>query len=97
MAAHPAIREVAVVGAPDARLGEVPVAFVVADLEPDGETALTLWAREQLANFKVPRHVVTLDSLPRNASGKVLKNELRARARTLVAAERHGVNGPLVR
>jgi acyl-CoA synthetase (AMP-forming)/AMP-acid ligase II len=97
MAAHPAIREVAVVGAPDARLGEVPVAFVVGDLEPDGETALTLWAREQMANFKVPRHVVTLDSLPRNASGKVLKNELRARARTLVAAERHGVNGPLVR
>jgi acyl-CoA synthetase (AMP-forming)/AMP-acid ligase II len=46
MAAHPAIREVAVVGAPDARLGEVPVAFVLADLEPDGETAVnTLGAR----------------------------------------------------
>jgi acyl-CoA synthetase (AMP-forming)/AMP-acid ligase II len=94
MAAHPAIREVAVVGAPDARLGEVSVAFVVADLEPDGETALTLWAREQLANFKVPRHVVAVDSLPRNASGKVLKNELRARARTLTTAEPRGVSDP---
>ena len=97
MAVHPAIREVAVVGAPDARLGEVPVAFVVADLEPGGEAELTLWARAQLANFKVPRHVVALDSLPRNASGKVLKNELRARGRTLVAAEPRGVSGPLVR
>ena len=97
MAAHPAIRGVAVVGAPDARLGEVPVAFVVADLEPDGETALTIWARGQLANFKVPRRVVTLDSLPRNASGKVLKNELRDRARTLVAAEPRGVSGAHLR
>jgi len=95
MAAHPAIREVAVVGVPDKRLGEVPAAFVVADLEwPDGEAALILWAREQLANIKVPRRVVTLDSLPRNASGKVLKNQLRDQARTLVAAQASDLSGP---
>ncbi|KUL35009.1 fatty acid--CoA ligase [Streptomyces sp. NRRL F-4489] len=79
---HPEIADVAVVGAPDARLGEVGVAFVVpaAGSAPDpGE--LNRWARERLANFKVPRRYHLVPELPRNAGGKVLKGELRRTAR----------------
>ncbi|MFI0978809.1 FadD3 family acyl-CoA ligase [Streptomyces sp. NPDC021093] len=77
---HEAITDVAVVGAPDDRLGEVGVAFLVttAPLTPE---ALTAWTRERLANFKVPRRFVTVESLPRNAGGKLLKGELRRAAR----------------
>ena len=75
---HPAVAQVAVVGAPDERLGEVGVAFVVPrpgeQIDPD---ELIAWARERIANFKVPRRVVVVDALPMNASGKVLKFELR--------------------
>jgi acyl-CoA synthetase (AMP-forming)/AMP-acid ligase II len=79
--AHEAIGQVAVVGVPDRRMGEVPVAYVVPapgrSVEPD---AILAWARERLANYKVPRHVVALEALPINATGKVVKDELRARA-----------------
>ncbi|MFI0977277.1 FadD3 family acyl-CoA ligase [Streptomyces sp. NPDC021093] len=80
--AHPAISDAAVVGTPDERLGEVGVAFLVpaADGGLPGAEALTAWTRQRLANFKVPRRFVPLDALPRNAAGKVLKNELRALA-----------------
>jgi acyl-CoA synthetase (AMP-forming)/AMP-acid ligase II len=78
---HPAIAQVAVVGVPDDRMGEVGVAFVVprssATVDAD---ELVAWAREQMANYKVPRRVVVVDALPLNASGKVLKYELRERA-----------------
>ncbi|MFJ2742888.1 FadD3 family acyl-CoA ligase [Streptomyces sp. NPDC087440] len=81
---HPAIAEAAVVGTPDERLGEVGVAFLVAAAGgeglPDAEE-LTAWTRERLANFKVPRRFVAVDALPRNAAGKVLKDELRGLAR----------------
>jgi acyl-CoA synthetase (AMP-forming)/AMP-acid ligase II len=84
LAEHPAVSAVAVVGMPDDRLGEVPIAFVVARpgtaVEPERVVA---WARERLANFKVPRRVVLVDALPRNASMKVLKNDLRDAARAL--------------
>jgi fatty-acyl-CoA synthase len=76
---HDAVLEAAVVGRPDARWGEVPVAFVV--LRPGaGATADDLLAHcsAQLARFKVPREVTFLEALPRNPSGKVLKRELRA-------------------
>ena len=77
--AHPGIAQVAVVGVPDERQGEVGVAFAVpvagAVLDP---TEVIGWAREHMANYKVPRRVV--DALPLNASGKVLKFELRDRA-----------------
>jgi acyl-CoA synthetase (AMP-forming)/AMP-acid ligase II len=77
---HPAIAQVAVVGAPDERMGEVGVAFVVpragATVDPD---AVIAWSRERMANYKVPRRVEVVDALPLNASGKVLKFELRAR------------------
>jgi len=77
---HDAIAQVAVVGTPDARLGEVGAAFVV--LKPDAtlsEAELIAWSREAMANFKVPRRVEFLDALPVNATGKVLKFELRER------------------
>ena len=80
LAAHPDLAQVAVVGMPDDRLGEVGVAFVVAahGATPDPDSIMT-WARDQMANFKVPRQIVVVDSLPLNASGKVLKTDLRAR------------------
>jgi acyl-CoA synthetase (AMP-forming)/AMP-acid ligase II len=75
---HPAVVEAAVVGRPDSRWGEVPIAFVV--LRPGATTTpqeLIDHCRPQLAKFKVPKDVVLVDSLPRNPSGKVLKRELR--------------------
>ena len=75
---HPDIREVAVVGVPDPRLGEVGAAFVVpaAGAVVDGDDVIA-WSRDQMANYKVPRTVVVVDELPRNATGKVVKDELR--------------------
>jgi fatty-acyl-CoA synthase len=75
---HDAVQEAAVVGRPDDRWGEVPVAFVV--LRRDATTtanALLDHCRGRLARFKVPTEVTFLDALPRNPSGKVLKRELR--------------------
>lgn len=72
----PGVVDVAVVGTPDERLGEVGLAFVVG--APGLElAALEAWAKERLANFKVPRRYQLVDALPRNASGKVLKRALR--------------------
>jgi acyl-CoA synthetase (AMP-forming)/AMP-acid ligase II len=79
--AHPRISQVAVIGVPDERLGEVGRAFVVLEPGPPIEPAeITEWARGEMANFKVPRTVEFLDALPVNATGKVVKDELRARA-----------------
>jgi acyl-CoA synthetase (AMP-forming)/AMP-acid ligase II len=78
---HPGIAQVSVIGVPDERMGEVGMAYVVprpgATLEPD---ALIAWCREQMANYKVPRRVEIVSALPTNASGKILKYELRQRA-----------------
>ncbi len=72
------VKEAAVIGQPDARRGEQPVAFVVSDegvtLE---ERALQQFVRERLATYKVPRAVHVVASLPRNATGKILKTALR--------------------
>ena len=79
---HPAVAEVAVIGVPDERMGEVAAAFVVAasGTSPDpGE--IMAWAREHMANYKVPRYVRFFDALPVNASNKVAKIELRAQVR----------------
>ena len=78
LAGHPAVSESAVVGVPDERLGEVGKAYLVLrpgqTIEPD---AVIAWCRERMANFKVPRSVEVVESLPRNASGKVQKYALR--------------------
>ena len=78
LADHPTVGEVAVIGVPDERLGEVGAAFVVAaaNSTPEPEDLIS-WARERLANFKVPRVVWVVEALPRNATGKVLKGDLR--------------------
>ncbi|MEV0595511.1 FadD3 family acyl-CoA ligase [Nonomuraea cavernae] len=79
LARHPAVVEVAVVGVPDERLGEVPKAYVVPRRDAEADAGqIIAWARERMANFKVPRIVEFVATLPRNASGKVLKGELRA-------------------
>ena len=79
---HSSIAQAAVVGVPDERMGEVGVAFVVprTGMTIDSDE-LIAWSREQMANYKVPRRVVVVDALPLNASGKVLKYELRDKAR----------------
>jgi acyl-CoA synthetase (AMP-forming)/AMP-acid ligase II len=81
---HPAVEAAAVVGTPDDRLGEIPIAFVV-PRPGSGATPEEIgdWTSGRLANFKVPRRVVFVESLPRNASMKVLKNELRVAAQQL--------------
>jgi acyl-CoA synthetase (AMP-forming)/AMP-acid ligase II len=78
---HPDIQQVAVIGIPDERMGEVGMAFVVArpgsSLTADEVVA---WARAEMANYKAPRVVEIVDELPVNATGKVEKNVLRERA-----------------
>jgi acyl-CoA synthetase (AMP-forming)/AMP-acid ligase II len=79
---HPGVAQVAVVGIPDERMGEVGCAFVVARAGHDGAALgdeLVAWSRQRMANYKVPRRVEVVEALPLNASGKVLKTELRAR------------------
>jgi acyl-CoA synthetase (AMP-forming)/AMP-acid ligase II len=76
---HPHIGQVAVVGVPDERMGEVAAAFVVAaaGTRPDPDEIIA-WSRQHMANFKAPTRVEVVESLPLNASGKVMKYELRA-------------------
>ena len=77
---HPAIAQVAVVGVPDERMGEVAAAFVVpaSGTTPDPDE-IVAWARDHMANYKAPRQVHVVDELPFNAGGKVMRFVLRQR------------------
>jgi acyl-CoA synthetase (AMP-forming)/AMP-acid ligase II len=82
---HSAVRDACVVGVPDAERGEAPIAFVIADAptEPD---ELLAFVAERLAGYKHPREVVLVDELPRLPTGKLLRRELRERAREAARA-----------
>ena len=102
---HAGVAQAAVIGVPDERMGEVGCAYIVPtpecrqclddprEAEMFGRDILR-WARDQMANYKVPRSVVVVDALPVNAGGKVLKRELRERRRAgedhVVTNERSG-------
>jgi acyl-CoA synthetase (AMP-forming)/AMP-acid ligase II len=73
---HPAVAQAAVIGVPDERLGQVGKAFVVAKTKV-AEADLLAWCRERMAGFKAPRSIEFLDALPLNATGKVMKDQLR--------------------
>jgi len=74
----PGVKEAAVIGVPDARRGEQPVAFVAAaEGQTLDEKVLLEFIRAKLADYKVPRQIIILPALPKNATGKILKTELR--------------------
>jgi fatty-acyl-CoA synthase len=81
LAGHPAVADIAIVGARHERWGETPIAVIVpADpAAPPTLEDLAGWSRDKLSSYKKPTGLVLLDQLPRNAAGKVLKGELRAR------------------
>jgi HIP---CoA ligase len=73
---HPAVAQAAVIGIPDDRLGQVGKAFVVAKTKVSADDLLA-WCRERMAGFKVPKCIEFRDELPLNATGKVMKDQLR--------------------
>lgn len=89
LADHPDIAQVAVVGVPDERMGEVGCACIITRSgQPLDSAELIAWARAHMANYKVPRYVLNFASFPVNASNKVVKRELQplALARCQAAA-----------
>ena len=78
MASHHAVSQVAVIGVPDERMGEVAKAFVILKTKASiSEEELIVWCKENMANYKVPRSIEFVESLPTNAAGKIMKFELR--------------------
>jgi acyl-CoA synthetase (AMP-forming)/AMP-acid ligase II len=74
---HPAVADAAIVGAPDARTGETPIAYIVANRDVAPE-CLRAWIDERLAPYKRPSAIHFVDHLPRTPSGKLLRRQLRA-------------------
>ncbi|PXY33158.1 long-chain fatty acid--CoA ligase [Prauserella coralliicola] len=91
LAAHPKISEVALIGMPDEKWGETPLAVLAPREADDPPTVADLheWCADRLAGYKRPRHIAVVPALPRNPSGKVLKTQLRADR----AAGKLGVEG----
>ena len=92
LAEHPAVAEVAVIGRPDEKWGEVPVAVVAVNQSVAGDTKLDLaeldaFLNDRLARYKHPKALEIVDALPRNAAGKVLKTELRKRFGAAASAD----------
>ena len=86
LADHPDLAQVAVVGVPDERMGEVGCACIITRSgQPLDAQALIEWSRARMANYKVPRHVLNFEHFPVNASNKVLKRELQQWARQQLA------------
>lgn len=84
--AHPSVHDSGVIGQMDPMRGEVPIAFVEAseDATPDPDE-LIRWCRERLPGYKVPRRVVVIEALPRNATGKIMRRLLRPELEKLEA------------
>jgi fatty-acyl-CoA synthase len=81
---HPAVVQAQVVGVPDARLGEIPVAFVRlrAENHEPTEEELLAFCEERLSGYKVPRRIHVIDAFPTNSAGKIEKYRLRELAAT---------------
>jgi len=94
MLEHPAVSEVCVIGVPDEKWGEVPVAFVVKTAMDVDEASVLDYLRLRISKIKLPRHILFIDGLPRNAYGKVLKLELRERLADLRAGKKPEPPGP---
>ena len=79
LAAHPKVGEVALIGVPDPKWGEAPLAVITPRDPADPPTAAEIeaYCREHLAGYKRPRDITLVEALPRNPSGKVLKTSLR--------------------
>ncbi|MBX9639077.1 MAG: fatty acid--CoA ligase, partial [Mycobacteriaceae bacterium] len=76
--AHPAVKDSGVVGKPDPMRGEQPIGFVeLKDGQQIDATALISWCRGKLAGYKVPAEVRVVEALPRNATGKVMRRQLK--------------------
>jgi long-chain acyl-CoA synthetase len=79
---YPGVKEAAVIGVPDERRGELPMAFVAAaEGQTLGEKELLQFVRGKLADFKIPKQIILMPALPKNATGKILKTELRKLAK----------------
>jgi fatty-acyl-CoA synthase len=88
LSGHEAVSEVAVVAAPDALWGEIPVAFVTQrGPTPPNPDELRAFANERLAHFKVPKRIVLVEQLPKTGTGKIQKFLLRERARELAESD----------
>jgi 4-coumarate--CoA ligase len=93
---HPEVSDVAVVGAPDERAGELPVAFVVhkgvavtanAAVKTAAEAEVKAWIQPKVAEYKVPARVLFVEAIPKSASGKILRRVLKDQVAALVAAQ----------
>jgi HIP---CoA ligase len=95
---HPEVQQASVIGIPDERLGEVGMAFVVTRSgDPAVGAEILAWCRHEIANYKVPRAIEVVDEPPVNATGTVVKDELRARVsqgRPVLATWASGASEP---